>query len=199
MNRLTPVTKNLLIANVVVFLLQILINASLGEGTAEIWGALWSRGSGRLEIWQFITHMFMHGNFGHIFFNMFALYMFGPMLEDNWGPKRFFQFYMICGILAGAAQVLLTVGFSYAVGASGAIMGVLAAFAYLFPEMNLYFMFIPIPLKAKWVIPAIIAIDLFGGIANVPDDNVAHFAHLGGAVAGLAMAYFWRRSDRQRR
>lgn len=198
MNRIPPVTKNLLLANVIVFALQYLINARFGQGQAEYWGALWSWDSGNLKIWQFITHMFMHGGLGHIFFNMFALWMFGPMLENTWGPKRYFQFYIICGVFAGIAQLLLSVGFGYAVGASGAIMGIFAAFAYLYPNMNLYIMFIPIPVKAKWAIPALIAIEIFGGVANVQGDNVAHFAHLGGAFAGVALAYIWKRTDRRR-
>ncbi|MEO6915647.1 MAG: rhomboid family intramembrane serine protease, partial [Chitinophagaceae bacterium] len=169
-----------------------------GDGYAEYWGALWPWQSGNLKLWQLITHMFMHGGLGHIFFNMFALWMFGPALEHLWGPKRYFQFYMACGIIAGVAQLLLSAGTAPAVGASGAIMGVLAAFAYLYPETNLYVMLIPIPIKAKWAIPALIAIDLFGGVAGRPEDNIAHFAHLGGAFAGIVLAYIWRRNSIRR-
>lgn len=197
MNSIPTVTRNLLIANVIIFILQFVLNNAFGEGLAEYWGGLWSLQSGNFKIWQLITHMFMHGGISHILFNMFGLWMFGSTLENTWGPKRFFQFYMICGIVAGLAQLLLSLGFNYAVGASGAVMGVMAAFAYIYPETTLYFMFIPIPIKAKWAIPGLIAIDLFSGVANRPGDNIAHFAHLGGAFAGVAMVYIWKKTDRR--
>ena len=124
--------------------------------------------------------------------------MFGKILENFWGSKRFLQFYMISGLVAGIVQLLMG-GFSYAVGASGAIMGLMAGFAYLFPNTELYIMFIPIPVKAKYVIPGLMALDLFGGIANTSGDNVAHWAHLGGAAAGLIMVIFWNKSKGNRR
>lgn len=204
MNRIPPVTRNLLIANIIVFLLQNFLNFRFGDGFSEYFGALFKWDSlspwepGNFRVWQLITHMFMHGGILHLAFNMFGLWMFGSVLEGRWGQKRFFEFYMICGIVAALSHLLLSSGYGYAVGASGAVMGVLAAFAYLYPDVELYFMFVPIPVKAKWAIPILIAIDLFGSIANIPQDNIAHFAHLGGAFAGLTMVYFWKRSGRRR-
>jgi membrane associated rhomboid family serine protease len=190
-----PVVKNLLIANVIVFFAQWAFH---NQGIfLELYGALWPVDSGIFRIWQLITHMFMHGNLAHLLFNMFGLWMFGRYLENFWGGKRFLQFYMVCGLIAAGAHLLLHSGEGYAVGASGAIMGVFAGFAYLFPNAPLYFMFIPIPIKAKYAIPGLMAIDLFGGIAQMPGDNIAHWAHLGGAVAGLALVMFSNKRNRK--
>jgi membrane associated rhomboid family serine protease len=182
-----PVVKWLIIVNVAVFLAQNTIGSQF-DLTERI--ALWPIGSPYFQPYQIFTHMFTHGSFGHIFFNMFALWMFGKILESVWGPKRFLNFYIISGI--GAAVVHLTVqyfmgGFSPAVGASGAIMGVLVAFGYLFPNTELFILFIPFPIKAKWAVIGYVAIDLFGGIANFSGDNIAHFAHLGGALTGFIL------------
>jgi membrane associated rhomboid family serine protease len=162
----------------------------------EIWGALWPVSTGNFKIWQLVTHLFMHGGLFHLFFNMFALYMFGGMMEQLWGSKRFFNFYMICGIVAGLVHLLLEKGVAPAVGASGAIMGLLAAFAYLFPNTPLYLMFIPIPIKAKYALPGLMALDLFGGIYQVEGDNIAHWAHLGGAAAGFILVLLWNKTNR---
>jgi membrane associated rhomboid family serine protease len=152
---------------------------------------------------------------------MFGLWMFGKILENVWGPKRFLLFYLICGV--GAAifhlaiqdlrfeqaeqlynsgsvdeglRLLSSIG--PALGASGAIMGIFAAFGYLFPNTPLYMMFIPIPIKAKWAMIGMAAIDLFGGVANFSGDNVAHFAHLGGAVTGFIIVLIWNKTNRNR-
>jgi membrane associated rhomboid family serine protease len=197
-----PVIKNLLILNGLVWLAQIVF-AKQGI-FLEMYGALWSIGSGNFKIWQLVSYMFMHqaldadGSvaFAHILFNMFALWMFGTILENVWGPKRFLTFYMICGVLAGVTQLLMQNDFGYAVGASGAIMGVMAGFVFLFPNTPLYIMFIPIPVKAKYVIPGFMLLDLFGSFAPRQGDNVAHWAHLGGAVAGLLLVIYWNRKKR---
>lgn len=198
-----PVVKNLIIINGLIWLAQI---AATKQGILlEQWGALSPLRSEFFRIWQIITYMFMHqavyanGSiaFAHILFNMFALWTFGSMLENFWGPKRFLTFYMLCGIFAAVAQ-LLTQSNGYAVGASGAIMGVCAAFAYLFPNTELYLMFIPIPIKAKYLIPGFILLDLFSGIAPQTDDNVAHWAHLGGALAGLIIVIIWNKTNRNK-
>lgn len=194
MRGLPPVVKNLLIANVLIFIAQLLFRHS--ETPLELYGALWPIASGNFKIWQLVTHMFMHGSWFHLLFNMFTLFMFGAMLEQLWGSKRFFNFYMICGIVAGLAQLLINPDFSYAVGASGAIMGVLAAFAYLFPNTPLYIMFIPIPIKAKYAIPGLMAMDLFGSVAQVQGDNIAHWAHLGGAITGFILVLIWNKTNR---
>jgi membrane associated rhomboid family serine protease len=172
--------------------------------------------------YQLVTHMFMHGSFFHLLFNMISLWMFGTMLERIWGSKRFLQFFLICGVAAAITQMA-----SYAydfwqidhlptteiddnfirqyqealrmnatVGASGAIMGVLAAFGFIFPNTELFIMPIPFPIKAKWAILGIIALDVFGGVVKVQGDNIAHFAHVGGAVTGFLLVYFWNRKNR---
>jgi membrane associated rhomboid family serine protease len=198
-----PVIKNLLIVNGLVWLAQIIF-AKQGY-FLENYGALQSLDSGNFRAWQLITYMFMHqalDPFGgiaisHILFNMFTLWMFGGILENLWGGKRFLTFYMICGVIAGLTQLLLQRDFGYAVGASGAIMGVMGAFVYLFPNTELFVMFIPIPVKAKYVIPGFMLLDLFGSIAPREGDNVAHWAHLGGAAAGLILVIFWNRRNRR--
>ena len=197
-----PVVKNLLIINGLVWLAQIVFGR---QGFfLEEYGALFSVQSGMFKVWQLITYMFMHQAleanggivFAHIIFNMLALWMFGSSLEEFWGSKRFLTFYMLCGIIAGIAQLIMQNG-GYAIGASGAIMGVSAAFAYLFPNRELFVMLIPIPVKAKYVIPAYVAYDLFSGINNTAGDNVAHWAHLGGALAGIIIVIIWNKTDRK--
>ena len=138
--------------------------------------------------------------FYHILFNMFALWMFGRILENVWGSKRFTIFYLICGLGAAAAHL----GMQYvmgdenlAVGASGAVFGVLVAFALTFPNTELYIMFIPVPVKAKWAVLGMVALDLFGGISKFTGDNVAHFAHLGGALTGFILLKIWNKNNRR--
>ena len=151
---------------------------------------------------------------------MFALWMFGTMMERLWGPKRFLIFYFICGIGAALAQMgaytfdywsidhtLLSVenydryqmilSLNATVGASGAIMGVLAAYGYTFPDTKLFIMPIPFPVKTKWAILGIIALDVFGGVSKVQGDNVAHFAHLGGALIGFLMVLYWNKTNKK--
>lgn len=191
-----PVVKWLIIVNVAVFLAQSALD-SLYSLTARL--ALWPINSPYFQPYQVFTHMFSHGSIGHIFFNMFALFMFGKTLENVWGPKRFLNFYLISGI--GAAVVHLAVeylqgGTAPAVGASGAVMGILVGFAYLFPNTELYILFIPFPIKAKWVVIGYILIDLFGGFASFSGDNIAHFAHLGGALTGFILVLLTNKGNR---
>jgi membrane associated rhomboid family serine protease len=193
-----PAVKNLIIINALVFLAQTLLDKQFAI-TARL--ALWPFDSPYFEPYQILTHMFTHGSIGHIFFNLFALWMFGKILENVWGAKRFLIFYLVSGI--GAAVAHLTVqyfmgGIAPAVGASGAVMGILVAFGYLFPNTELYILFIPFPVKAKWAVIGYVAIDLFGGIANFSGDNIAHFAHLGGALTGFILVLFWNKSNRRR-
>lgn len=210
-----PIIKALIIINVIVFCGQLAI-PDLTE-----WGALHYWKSPLFKPHQIITHMFMHDphNFLHIIFNMLVLWMFGAVLENYWGSKRFINFYLICGIGAAIAQMVMIpweVGrevhaavppeywdeaiqvnvdrFSM-IGASGAIMGVMAAFAYLFPNTELFIYFIPIPVKAKYVIPVFVLLDIFGGISG--GDNIGHFAHLGGALVGLLIVLFQNRNNRR--
>jgi len=172
--------------------------------------------------YQIVTHMFSHSpsTFFHILFNMFTLWMFGRVLENVWGGERFLFFYLACGLGAAAlhlgmqyfrCQELLSFfqvndykaiqdnigAISPALGASGAVMGVMAAFAFLFPNTELYIMFIPVPVKAKWAMLGLAAIDLFGGVTSITGDNIAHFAHLGGALTGFLIVYFWNKTNRR--
>ncbi|MDB5195753.1 MAG: hypothetical protein JWP88_123 [Flaviaesturariibacter sp.] len=171
--------------------------------------------------YQIATHMFAHSpdTFFHIIFNMFALWMFGRTLENVWGPKRFLLFYILCGVGAAACHLAiqyfrcqellqalntnssqvqsLSGAIGPALGASGAVMGIMAAFAYTFPNTPLYIMFIPVPVKAKWAVLGYVAIDLLGGL-GVYTDNVAHFAHLGGAITGFIIVLIWAKTDRRR-
>ena len=195
LERISPVIKNILIINVIVFIVQNFYEAQ-GVDLTD-YGALWGFQSGNFKVWQLVTHMFMHGNFMHIFFNMYALYMFGIRLEYSLDSKRFLQLYLISGLVAGSLQMLIS-PYVPSIGASGAVMGVLAAFAYLFPNTQLIIFPIFIPIKAKYAVAAMVAIDLFSGIAGRPEDNVAHWAHLGGAAAGFAIVWYWNKTNRKR-
>jgi membrane associated rhomboid family serine protease len=138
--------------------------------------------------------------FIHILFNMFGLYMFGRILENVWGPKRFLFFYLACGVGAAAAHLLmqyLTGGVAPAVGASGAVMGIFVAFGYLFPNTQLMIIPIPIPIKAKWLVLVYILIDLIGGFGVIGGDDIAHFAHLGGALTGFIIVWIWNKTNRK--
>jgi membrane associated rhomboid family serine protease len=199
-----PVVKNLIIINVLVWIAQLSLDKQYNLTNIL---ALWPLGTELFKPYQIATHMFAHAaydQFGrivfyHILFNMFALWMFGRILENVWGPKRFLLFYFICGIGAAAAHLIiqyLNGGYAPVVGASGAIMGVFAAFAYLFPNTEMYFLFIPFPIKAKWMVIGLAAFDLFGGISG--GDNIAHFAHLGGALTGFILVLIWNRTNRRR-
>jgi len=193
-----PIVKNLIIINVLVFLAQNIFDKQYNL-TARL--GLWAVNSPFFEPYQIATHMFTHGGITHILFNMFGLWMFGRVLENVWGPKKFFLFYIICGVGAAVAHLAVqyfTGGSGLAVGASGAIMGIFAAFAYLFPNTEMFIMFIPIPIKAKWAIIGLAAYDLFSGVARFSGDNIAHFAHLGGALAGFILVLIWNKTDRKR-
>jgi membrane associated rhomboid family serine protease len=216
--RIPPVIKNLVIANALFFVAEItfggrFINAlELHYYQSEDFG-----------IWQFFTHMFMHGSIPHILFNMLALWMFGSTLEEMWGGKRFLIFYLLCGlgaavVLLGAYTIELNVlmhrfsenqipfeEFEYkkemiiqstAVGASGAINGVMVAYAWLFPN-SLVYLYFAIPVKVKYIVIAYFLIDLFGGINPRSGDNVAHFAHVGGAIVGLILVITMNKNNRR--
>jgi membrane associated rhomboid family serine protease len=192
-----PIVKNLIIINVLVFVAGMFL-----EGQVDLLNEFALRPIGLgFEPYQLATHMFTHAGLMHIVFNMFGLWMFGRVLENVWGPKRFFLFYIICGVGAAAAHLAVqyfTGGYSAAVGASGAVMGILAAFAYLFPNTELYLMFIPIPIKAKWAVLGMVLLDLVGGVGQVTGDNIAHFAHLGGAATGFILVLIWNKTNRRK-
>jgi len=198
-----PIVKNLIIINVLVWIAQLSFDKQY-QLTNIL--ALWPLGTELFKPYQIATHMFAHAAydpfgrivFYHILFNMFGLWMFGRILENVWGPKRFLLFYLICGVGAAAAHLIiqyLNGGYAPVVGASGAIMGIFAAFAYLFPNTEMFFLFIPFPIKAKWMVIGLAAFDIFGGISG--GDNIAHFAHLGGALTGFILVLIWNRTNRR--
>lgn len=217
-NSLPVVIKNLVIINGIVWLSQITIGRSLFPVDDTF--ALFYVDSEKFRPWQMLTYMFLHSpeNFFHILFNMFALWMFGSTLENLWGPVRFLTFYLLCGLGAalvhmGAlwfdiseARELLNAGaidgMTYravldvpTMGASGAVMGIFAAFAYTFPNSQLFILPIPFPVKAKWALAGLVVFDLIGGISS-SRGGVAHFAHLGGAAVGIILLMFWNRRSR---
>lgn len=258
------VIKNLLIINGLVYLAQITLQQAMGNEFTNLF-ALHYWGSDLFRPHQIITHLFMHGSFGHLFMNMFTLWMFGSTLENVWGPKRFLIFYIICGIGAALchlgvltydnmnltrdaeaflrdptfsnfAQLDRHYDFSYGpygpeglknalaqdpnnpqliqdarvyvqafvadyrntatLGASGAVYGILFAFGYLFPN-SLIFLYFLFPLKAKYFVGILIVLELVSGIQNSAGDNVAHFAHLGGALFGFILLKIWNKNNRR--
>lgn len=263
---LPPIIKNLLIINVLVFIAQNTVAKQFSLPMDNLF-ALHTWKSTLFQPWQLITHMFLHGSIGHIFGNMFALWMFGAVLENLWGPKRFITFYIICGLGAAllhllflnyevsqltnqyadlvamhlgnksrateammnyakqhhiplnpefvtyiidnpndheaAGRLLEGLADSYketlntpTIGASGAIFGVLAAFVYLFPNTYLYLYFF-FPIKAKWAGLAYFGYELFFAVKNSAGDNVARWAHVGGAIVGLLIVMTWNKTNKK--
>jgi membrane associated rhomboid family serine protease len=158
--------------------------------------------------WQMITHMFMHGGFTHLLFNMFALFVFGSALEKVWGPKRFLIYYLLCGIGAFffyeftlGIDIYQQIGsfnpnrdLGWVVGASGSVFGLLLGFGMLFPNTQLMLLFPPIPIKAKFFVIGYGVIELMMAFNNSPGDNVAHFAHLGGMIIGYILIKRWQKN-----
>ena len=208
------VVKNLLIINGIFFLATIAMDMVWHVDLAQYLG-LHYIGASDFQPYQFVTYMFMHGSFGHLFFNMFALWMFGNAIENAWGPKRFLFFYMVCGIGAGLTQELvqyiqfndIVQNYEYVrlnnrsipvdeylnmlttVGASGAVYGILLAFGMMWPNSRIYLYFL-IPIKTKWFVLIYGLLELFSGFSSI--DNVAHFAHVGGMVFGLLLILYWK-------
>ena len=218
--RTSPVVINLIIINVLVYLAQVFIGGGNTETNraADLF-ALHHYKSDFFEPYQIVTHMFMHGSFPHLFFNMFALFMFGVMIEKAWGPKKFLIFYLACGLASAFAQMgnymfdfskidsmsltgEMNVQYqavlqrAYTVGASGAIMGIFAAFAYLFPNTELIIFPIPVPIKAKFAVAIMAAIDIFGGVYST-SSGIAHFAHLGGLAMGFIFVIVWNKTNKK--
>lgn len=198
---ITPIVKHLLIINVILFLGINLLPPQFG-------GMLpfYSPATGRFQPFQIITYMFTHADIGHIFFNMLSLYFLGPLVEVSLGPKRFFALYMISGLVGLAAHFLvwylpfltgqtdMAPEFSV-LGASGAVFGVTIAFATLFPDRELMLLFPPIPIKAWLMAVILVGIGLYQGLSG-SGGNIAHFAHLGGALAGFVLARHWKHGGR---
>lgn len=242
MRGITDTVKHLLIINVVMFIGTMLVGN--GELFYQYFALYFPRNT-FFQPWQILTHMFMHGGFQHILFNMFALWMFGTAVEQVFGKTKFIFFYISAGLGAALLQLgyyyfnylpieadliasglsqeeilkmlttnetvgnisnvqlaqlqeLFPVYNSLMVGASGAIMGVLVAFGMLFPNSKLMLIFLPIPVKAKYFIPAIIALDLISALTGhsiFSPSNTAHVAHIGGALTGFLMMYFWKKNQ----
>lgn len=216
-NNIPPITKNLLIINVLCFFGAI-VAERYGIDAEKILSLHFFMASD-FNMGQLVTYMFMHGGFTHIFFNMFALWMFGRVLEQVWGPKRFLIYYMVCGIGAGLIQEIVqfveyeTVLSNYdsvqtgfgiipmeeylnmmcTVGASGAIYGILLAFGMLFPNSQMFVFPLPFPIKAKFFVIFYAVVELFLGMSA--NDNVAHFAHLGGMLFGFILILYWRKKN----
>lgn len=243
MGRLTETVKHLIILNALFFAASSLLGLDLNNFLA-----LYFPENENFGIWQFVTHMFMHGGFMHILFNMYALWAFGSPLEQMWGRNKFIFFYFSAGLGAGLIytavnyfqfnsihndliniglrtsdiQSLLTSG-KYnsdilsqipeqklmeiyqiyntpAVGASGAIYGVLVAFGMTFPNAKLALIFLPVPISAKYFIPVLIALDLFSGVTgfSIFGGGIAHFAHVGGAIIGFIIMWYWKTNQFKR-
>lgn len=242
MSRITDTVKTLLIANVMFFI----GSQFLGDYAYKIF-ALWYPENPNFEYWQLVSHMFMHGGFAHILFNMFALYIFGSVLEMYVGQQRFLFLYFSAGLGAAGLQILFSyLGFQEAyqnyidsgitpsqiqsvldsaiqsgqyrtygisndisnqliqnyvtpmVGASGAIFGVLAAFAVVYPNMPLYIIFIPIPIKAKYLIGGYFLLNLYSAVTGssiAGPSNTAYWAHIGGAVIGFITMWVWKKNQ----
>ena len=211
LSSLPTVTKNLIIINVILFVAT-LINENFMVGTF----ALFYPTSRYFHWWQVVTHMFMHGGFWHIFFNMYTLLIFGGVVEHYLGTKKFLLFYFVCGLgavalhfgvqylqmqsyMEGAAlgnatalQQIEAIKLTPTVGASGAIYGVLMGYAMLFPESKMTLLFPPVTLSAKWMVVIFAAIELVTGVSGLAS-GIAHFAHLGGMLIGWLMILAWRK------
>ena len=217
MNNIPTMTKNLLVVNVLAFIATFVLERS-GIDLTRMLGLHFFLAS-EFHIYQFVTYMFLHGGFTHILFNMFALWMFGSVIERVWGPKKFLFYYICCGIGAGFTQELVQyitysmediAAYQYVnaggvqmttdayinlwttIGASGAVYGILLAFGMLFPNERLFIIPFPFPIKAKWLIVGYIAIELFSAMSG-PGDGVAHMAHLGGMLFGFLLIRYWQK------
>lgn len=239
MNNITGAIKHLIIINVILFVGPQFMKLDFSNLLA-----LHFPKNEHFGIWQYITHMFMHGSFGHILFNMYGLWAFGSPLEKMWGKNKFIFFYFSAGIGAGLVYTLVNyyqfneiynlfinaglqqseiitilesaktndlrvieyitqeqfnsiIGLynAKAVGASGAVYGVLVAFGMYFKEAKLALIFLPIPIAAKYFIPILIAIDVFFGMTDYSIGNIAHFAHIGGAIIGFIIAWYWKKNQ----
>lgn len=243
LNNMPPVTKNLLIINILFYIATLVLD-SKGIHLIPMLGAHYVN-STLFEPYQVITHFFMHSqSIAHIFFNMFALVMFGSLLEKLWGPKRFFIFYIASALGAFALYNIIGVyeimqmksqiiasgiditlineklhqvdtlqqmlpyienelvldyvvkSYIPMVGASGAVFGIMAGFAYLFPNTELFLLFIPFPVKAKYLVGGYFLIELYMSFQNSAGDSVAHLAHVGGAIVGFILVFIWNRNKK---
>lgn len=219
MNSVPLVTKNIILINIFVFIITELSESRMESDFMIANFALFYPTSPFFHWWQPVTHMFMHGGFWHIFFNMYTLFLFGAVLERMWGPRKFLLFYFVTGLgaaglhigvqalqvahleaqlAAGVPSAAAALGHLYSiptVGASGAIYGLLVGYAMLFPDSRLTLLFPPVTLTAKWMVIIFIIIELTFGISGRMTD-IAHFAHLGGALFGWLMILYWKKKGK---
>jgi membrane associated rhomboid family serine protease len=184
-----PATRALILINVGVYLLQ----QVAGQPLAALF-ALWPLGSPGFRPWQLVTYAFLHGSVAHIFFNMFALVMFGRALEAYWGGRRLVIFYLVCVLTAALTQLVAQRGAGVTeevIGASGGIFGILLAFAWYFPRQRIILLFPPIPMPAWLFVTLYGLLELFFGVTGT-EAGVAHFAHLGGMAGGALCILYWR-------
>ncbi|MBO5813024.1 MAG: rhomboid family intramembrane serine protease [Alistipes sp.] len=189
-----PVVKNLIIVNILIYIATTLLpsaNSFLAQYCQLYWFS-----SPWFHSWQYITYMFLHGGFSHLFFNMFALWMFGRTLEERLGPQRFLTYYIVCGAGAALIQMLVAwltndLGISL-IGASGAVMGLLLAFGVMYPNSQIFVFPLPFPIKAKWFVMGYAVLELIYGATGY-DLGVAHFAHVGGMLWGWMLLIYWKR------
>lgn len=220
MFRIPPITKNLLVINVLMYLATVILERN-GIMLTDMLGLHFFKAESFMP-YQLVTYMFMHANFNHIFFNMLAFWMFGRILEQVWGPRRYLIFYLVCGVGAGICQEVVQY-FQYVseglanftevtngvtrmpmseyldlwttVGASGAVYGILLGFGMSFPNERILLLIPPIPLKAKYLVMGYVAIELFMAL-EMKDTGVAHFAHIGGMLFGFLLILYWRHKAR---
>lgn len=218
MRNIPVVTKNLLLVNIIAFVATWILQLR-GLDLNDLLGLHFFMAAD-FQVWQLLTYMFLHSGFTHILFNMFALWMFGVVIENVWGPKKFLFYYISCGVGAGIMQEIAqffsfyftisaqdpTIGFGElfaighqlstqlngwtTIGASGAVYAILLAFGMIFPNEHIFIFPLPIPIKAKWFVMFYVAIDLFSAMSS-SGDNVAHMAHLGGMLFGYLMIRYW--------
>lgn len=218
MRNIPVVTKNLLLVNIIAFVATWILQLR-GLDLNDLLGLHFFMAAD-FQVWQLLTYMFLHSGFTHILFNMFALWMFGVVIENVWGPKKFLFYYISCGVGAGIMQEIAqffsfyftisaqdpTIGFGElfaighqlstqlngwtTIGASGAVYAILLAFGMIFPNERIFIFPLPIPIKAKWFVMFYVAIELFSAMSS-SGDNVAHMAHLGGMLFGYLMICYW--------
>lgn len=192
MSNVPQAVKSILIINILVFIMS-----SLNGGLMDSLFAL-NPVYFIYKPWQLVTYMFMHGSFAHIFFNMYAVFIFGSVLERVWGTKKFVFYYLVTGVGAALIHIgvqWLTQDFALTVGASGAVFGLLLGYAMLYPDTMMGLIFPPVTMKAKWFVLIYAAIELLLGITGA-QASVAHFAHLGGLVFGLVLMLYWKKSGK---
>lgn len=197
------IVKNLIIVNALALLAQYIFSRDLLPGMVgpvEERFAMFYYQSELFKPWQLLTYMFLHANIPHIFFNMLGLYFCGTVLEQVWGPRRFLFFYLVCGLGAAVAHQFsqfygLEDPGGLTVGASGAVFGCLAAFAYLFPNTRVYIYFF-MPMRAKWFALIYVGLELMYAVTQT-GGAIAHWAHLGGALVGFVIVFIWNKTNRQ--